>query len=215
MLCWLLHHVTVPVPPHQCCGAVPVLCTGEVFCNRKYKFPGPPTTLVSFPRMGKEPQSLGEACKASSSWPSFGSSRYVWERAASSHENCPAAPVLMPLQFCPPYRAANHSTSQLLSPSLTFSFFFPANEPFVLALVNTQSRQGRRQQQAHPTHLTSPAQEPTVPGAQRDVGGMKPGKELHPPWVLPAPIPWLQGASMGLILRFLAMTVTSLIIRQE
>lgn len=39
----------------------------------------------------------------------------------------------------------------------------------------------------HPAHITSPAQEPTVPGAQRDRGGMKLGKELHPPWVLLLP----------------------------
>lgn len=80
---------------------------GRFSATRKYKFPGSPNTLVKFtlvnlPRVAKEPQSFGEAHKASSSWPSFGSSRYVWERAVSSHENCPVAPVLMLLQFCPP-----------------------------------------------------------------------------------------------------------------
>lgn len=97
---------------------------GRFSATRKYKFPGPPTTLMGLPSVGKEPQSLGEARKASSSWPSFGSSRYVWEKAASTNENCPAAAVLMPLQFCPPYWAANPSTPRLLSPSLTFSFRF-------------------------------------------------------------------------------------------
>lgn len=50
---------------------------GRFSATRKYKFPGPPTTLVGLPSVGKEPQSLGEARKASSSWPGFGSSRYV------------------------------------------------------------------------------------------------------------------------------------------
>lgn len=57
----------------------------------------------------------------------------------------------------------------------------------MLAFVNTQSRQARRQQQVHPTHITSPAQEPTVLGAQRDRGGVKLGKEFHPPWVFLLP----------------------------
>lgn len=57
----------------------------------------------------------------------------------------------------------------------------------MLALVNIQSRKGRRQQQVHPAHITNPAQDPTVVGRRGGVAGIKPGKELHPPWVLLLP----------------------------
>lgn len=69
-------------------------------------------------------------------------------------------------------------TSSLVALSIPYLLLPPpANKPFVLAFVNTESRQGRTQQQVHPAHTTTPAQEPTVPGAQRDRGGMKLSKD--------------------------------------
>lgn len=91
VLCWLLHHVPILVPPHQWCCALSILWAGWIFCNRKNKLRGPLTIPVCLPG----------AAENHRAGPSFGSSRLPvgegskqpWELSSSG---CPGAPPALP-----------------------------------------------------------------------------------------------------------------------